>query len=159
MQKIVLMRKEFLDDGTFGELVLGPKVFQTGELPYRDIDKDSYSDSDYSCIAPSPTQKDRLVYPAKVTFSNRFKKDLYELSNTEKRFSIRIHSANFMGDAKKINPKTGNPYKCQLNGCIALGGSVGERDGQRAILGSKKAVEEFMAILANQPFELEIYNA
>lgn len=145
MQRLVLVRKESTDEGTFGELVVGPMKFYTGELPWRDVDKDGYSDADYSCIAPG-------VYPARVTRSNRFQRDLYELFNVEKRFSIRIHPANWMGDSKK-------GFKCELNGCIALGKSITTLDGQKAISGSKKAVEEFMAALANQPFEIEIRNA
>lgn len=145
MQRITLIRNESTDEGTFGELVVGPMKFYTGELPWRDVDKDNYSDSDYSCIAPG-------IYPAKVTKSERFKRDLYELFNVEKRFSIRIHPANWMGDSKL-------GFKCQLNGCIALGKSIGTLDGQKALEDSKQAVAEFMAALANQPFEIEIKNA
>lgn len=142
MERIILKRKSSNDSGTFGEINYCGKTFYTGELPYRDLNNDGYSDSDISCIRPG-------VYLAKVTYSERFSTNLYELFNVEKRFSIRIHSANFMGDKSK-------GYKCQLNGCIALGRSIGILNNQKAILQSKDAVKEFMTLLGNNDFELEV---
>jgi hypothetical protein len=69
-----------------------------------------------------------------------------------KRAGIRIHSANFMGDASK-------GFHSQLNGCVALGERLGIMEGQKALLLSKPAIRKFENCMGKQPFLLEIKNA
>ncbi len=133
-----LTRSESGDEGTFGELLVLDRVFKTGELPWRD------NNPDFSCI-PAGT------YQAKVTFSNRFQRPLYELQAVPAREHIRMHPANWMGDTKK-------GLKCQLEGCIALGFAVGQLEDQKAIQQSKAAVAEFMELTQSQDIELTIEN-
>ena len=74
---------------------------------------------------------------------------MYEIINVPKRFGIRIHAANFMGDEKKGKKK-------QLNGCIALGLRIGTMDNQTALLLSGPAIRKLEDITGKKPFLLEI---
>lgn len=142
MQRIQLLRLTSSDAGTFGKISLAGVSFATGELPWRDVDGDQVSDLDTSCIPCG-------IYPAKVTWSPRFQRDLYELAGVPGRSSIRIHPANFMGDKAK-------GFRSDLQGCIALGRKLGRIDGQAAVLDSRGAIHDFMQLLNGQPFELEV---
>lgn len=137
--KLTLVRHETSDHGTFGTIEVGPHRFYTGELPWRDNDKD------LSCLPVG-------VYTCIRTMSARFKRQLYLLSPTGKRIGIRIHPANLVGDTKL-------GLKSQLHGCIALGERLGFIDRQKAILVSQSAVRKFEALLKGQPFTLEIIDA
>jgi hypothetical protein len=137
-----LERKRTGDDGTFGVITVGDRSWFTGELPWRDIDRDGISDNDFSCI---PAGR----YQCKMTFSPRFKTQTYEVLGVRGRHSIRIHPANYMGDSKKGK-------RCQLHGCIALGKKLGIMDGQGAVLVSRPAVREFETALNKEPFTLEV---
>lgn len=136
--KAVLTRLEADDQGTFGVLDFEGRRWFTGELPWRD------NQANISCVPPG-------VYPCRLTYSPRFLRPLY-LVDLEGRLGVRIHPANFMGDASK-------KLLCQLNGCIALGEKRGIMEGQKAILVSQPAVEQFQALAAGRPFDLEIRHA
>lgn len=133
---VVLRRLESGDQGTFGRVTAGPLSLYSGELPWRD------NASSISCV-PAGT------YRAVVTYSPRFGRGLYLLAPTSPRVAIRIHPANVMGDASK-------GFKCQLNGCIALGERLGWMAGQKALLLSQPAVRRLMEFTAGRPFQLEI---
>ena len=47
-------------------------------------------------------------------------------------------------------------YRCQLNGCIALGERLGYIDGQKALLLSAPAMRRFLDAARGEPFTLEI---
>jgi hypothetical protein len=74
---------------------------------------------------------------------------MYEITGVPGRAGIRIHSANFGGDAER-------GWKKQLNGCVALGEAFGVMDGQKAVLLSKPAIRRFEALLDGAEFTLEI---
>ncbi len=74
---------------------------------------------------------------------------MFEVESVPKRGGIRIHSANLMGDDSK-------GYKRQLNGCIALGQTLGRIEGQKALLLSKPAIRQFEDLMNRQDFTLEI---
>ena len=133
-----LSRKETSDEGTFGVLTFenNGRSWFTGELPWRD------NASNISCL---PTG----LYPCRPTFSSRFNRVLYLVDKTGPRTGIRIHSANFMGDLSK-------GYKCQLNGCIALGNKLGWINKQKAIIGSSSAMISFQQYINGREFQLEI---
>lgn len=76
---------------------------------------------------------------------------MYLVENVNKRSGIRIHSANFMGDLTL-------GYKCQLNGCIALGEKFGVVNGQKAVLLSNPAIRKFESLMSGQSFVLEVIN-
>jgi hypothetical protein len=65
------------------------------------------------------------------------------------RAGVRVHPANLMGDASK-------GYRCQLNGCIALGERLGWMDGQKVVLLSQPAVRRLESFFGGHPFQLEI---
>lgn len=145
MVKLVLQRHTTGDHGTFGTIQVGDKTLFTGELPWRDLDEDCISDSDFSCI---PAGTFRCTH----TFSPRFKRKLYEVHGVPGRVTIRIHPATFMGDSKK-------GFKCQLRGCIVVARALGYMDKQRCTLLTRLGVGDLEAYLERKPFLLEVRNA
>lgn len=136
MTLVTLERHETSDQGTFGRILLPGGVFLfTGELPWRE------NQSNVSCIPEG-------LYPCSWTFSERFRRRLYQVASVLSRTGIRIHSANLMG----AHP----PYLAQLNGCIALGEKLGTIDGQKAVLVSRPALTKFETLMGGKPFTLEI---
>lgn len=138
MDRIILERFETSDQGTFGRIRIYDKIFYTLELPWRD------NANNLSCIPAG-------VYDCDFTMSARFKRKLYLVQAVNNRTGIRIHPANLAGD-KTLG------YKCQLNGCIALGEKLGAIDGQKAILISQPAVSKLEILLKGQSFKLEVIN-
>ena len=69
-------------------------------------------------------------YPLLLEYSPRFEKDLWELKNVPNRYECKFHSAN---------------YWFQLNGCIALGSSLADinGDGYNDVINSKKTMKAF----------------
>jgi hypothetical protein len=135
--KALLSRFYTSDQGTFGRLRVENKTWFSGELPFRN------NENDFSDIPEG-------FYECSWTWSNHFKRYTYEL-RVPGRFGVRIHPANFFGDAKK-------GLRCQLEGCICLGEKVGQMEGQRAILLSAPAIREFETLMNKQPFLLEVKN-
>lgn len=138
MQHVVLQRLESTDEGTFGTIELGELRLFTGELPWRENARS------ISCIPAG-------IYPCAFTYSPRFRRLMYLVDGVENRSGIRIHSANFMGDAAL-------GMKCQLNGCIAPGMRIGWMDKQKAIFSSMTATRLLQRKLEEKSFTLEIRN-
>jgi len=136
MIRAILQRLETSDEGTFGKIEFGGHAWHTGELPWRD------NKPLISCI-PAGT------YLVEMDPSPRFGRDLYELRKVPGRTVILIHPANFCGDRAC-------GLESELNGCIALGLSVGSLRGQKAVLASGRAVAQFQAALNREPFMLEV---
>lgn len=69
-------------------------------------------------------------YICKYEYSNRFKKNLWELKDVPNRSECKFHSAN---------------YWYQLNGCIALGRSISDinKDGYNDVTSSKSTMSAF----------------
>lgn len=138
MKKLTLIRKETGDQGTFGTLDLDGLMFYTGELPWRNNahGASSIPAGTYLCTwGPSP----------------KFGRDLYHLQDVPGRDHILIHPANRMGDVAL-------GFKSDLNGCLALGLLSGEMEGQKAILQSRPAVQQFEQEMGKEDFELTILN-
>lgn len=140
MNKLTLTRLESTDQGTFGTLEVlcqgFAEYFYTGELPWRE------NKPNISCI-PTGT------YTGQLSYSPRFKRQMYSIDGVKDRAGIRVHSANYMGDDAK-------GFKRQLNGCIALGEKLGVMENQKALLLSSPAVRRFESFLCGAAFELEI---
>lgn len=90
-----------------------------------------------SCCIPAGT------YKCKLTFSNRFQKNLYLVLNTGIREGVRLHSGNTIND---------------IEGCILLGLKI-----QKNIFGyeyfladSQKAFKKFYEITKNQQIIIKI---
>ncbi len=73
-------------------------------------------------------------YKCVLEYSDRFKKNLWELKNVPNRSECKFHSAN---------------YFKQLNGCIALGSDFKDvnSDGWKDIINSKDTMNEFHEVL------------
>lgn len=83
------------------------------------------------------------TYTVKWTFSPRFLKYTYEVQNVPNRSGIRIHAGNYYKD---------------FNGCIGLGSSVSDINGDKIddITNSKVTIEKFEKLLNKREFVLEI---
>lgn len=140
MNRARLERTESTDHGTFGVLRIDRKKFYTGELPWRE------NKSGISCLPDG-------IYECVWTYSPRFQRFMYVVEEPfPHRDGIRIHSANLFGDKSK-------GLRCEVQGCIALGTRLGFIGGQRALLASAPAVQEFEDYLSGEPFILEISSA
>lgn len=136
MNRVYLQRLESTDHGTFGKLIVDNQWFYTGELPWR------LNSPFVSCIPAG-------FYECKWSYSARFQRFCYEVEDVPHRDGIRFHSANLMGD-KTVG------LVSQVEGCIALGTFMGFLKGQRAVLGSRQAMDRFERYMAEEPFLLEI---
>ena len=133
---VTIERLDSTMEGTFGRLTFNNFVCFTGELPWKD------NQSNISCIPKG-------MYFCHWTYSERFKRMMYLVDNVPNRGGIRIHPANLMGDDSQ-------GFKRQLNGCIALGQTLGMIDRQKALLLSRPVVRQFEDLMKGREFTLEI---
>lgn len=136
MKTARLVRTTTGDEGTFGTLTVDGHTFVSGELPDR-------------ANAPGISSIPAGSYLCKWQFSPKFQRDVYHLQDVPGRTVVEIHPGNVMGD-KALG------FKSDLNGCLALGMDRGVIDGQKAILNSREALDNFEKITAHQDFTLEI---
>lgn len=132
----ILQRTSSSDQGTFGEFVCEGYSCFSMELPWR------FNKKQISCI-PAGTYKCQLFE------SPKFGRYLYRLEKVPGRTVILIHPANWAGDTHK-------GFRTQLNGCISLGEKVGTLEGQKALIGSKNAVQKLHDLLKGEQFTLVI---
>lgn len=93
--------------------------------------------NDISCIPPG-------VYPVKLEYSPRFRKDLWEIYDVPNRSECKFHAAN---------------YARQLNGCIALGNKRVDLDGDgyKDVTSSRDTMKRFhIALHGNTVARLEV---
>lgn len=149
---ILLERHDTGPQGTFGKMILPDfnKSYYSCELPWIN------NAPRISCIPDAAWNLEHKYclpegeYEVKMRKSPKFGW-VYWISNVPMRSLCLIHAANLAGDTTK-------GYKTQLEGCIALGFSLGWIDKQKAILRSRPAVVEFMNVLEKAPFLLKIVN-
>lgn len=133
---VTIERLDSTDEGTFGRFTFHDFVCFSGELLWSD------NEPSISSIPPGR-------YVCIWSYSAKFKRQMFEITNVPGRAGIRIHAANFMGDDRK-------GFKKQLNGCVALGEKLGRMDGQKALLISKPAIRQFESLMNGKSFTLEI---
>jgi hypothetical protein len=77
------------------------------------------------------------VYDVVLEYSNRFKKELWEIKGVPNRSECKFHAANFA---------------YQLEGCIALGVAVKDIDGDGIpdVAGSRIAMRKFHKVLSGE---------
>lgn len=137
MDTVRLDRQQTSPMGTFGRLFLPQAELFTGELPWRD------NRPGVSCIPEGD-------YPCRWSVSGRYG-HIYGVFDVPDRQYIRLHNGNFCGD-REVG------LLSHVEGCILLGQAFGRIQGQQAILLSRPALSQFHAILAEQPFTLEVRN-
>ncbi len=132
MEKVDVIRLERSDQGVFGVLRVGGWVqCLTLEPPDRN------NQANVSCI---PAGR----YVCQKRKSHRFG-PTWEVLNVPDRSDILFHAGNRASDSR---------------GCILLGGRMGELEGQRALLGSRSAVQDFRSVLGSvDEFELSVAEA
>jgi hypothetical protein len=131
-----LVRTSTSSHGTFGELDCGDFHTLTLELPWYE------NRQTISCI-PKGT------YQCDWTYSPRFKRFMYQVSDVPNRSGIRIHSGNLGGDVLK-------GLKTHVNGCILMGTRIGILSGQKALLLSAPEVLRFENYMEHKSFRLII---
>jgi len=115
--------------GTFGRLNLGEFTLYTVERPWLD------NRPSISCI-PEGT------YRCEPRRYNRGGYDTVEVLGVPGRSHILFHRGNTMHD---------------VEGCIALGNRLGSLGGLWAVLESREALEAFLGLYGDFPFQLEIF--
>ena len=136
MRHATLISNPPSDYGTFGVLLLdNHQSWCTGELPWRQ------NQNGISCIPAG-------VYTCKWILSPKHG-ECYQITGVPHRDMIEIHSANWMGDARKGKLS-------QLLGCVSLGLAYGILNNQPALLQSKAAIAQFEAAMNKEDFELTI---
>lgn len=136
MRTVILKRDTSTPEGTFGTVTTDwGLILCSGELPWCD------NFARFSCIPAGQ-------YICDWKFSPKHG-NCYHVQEVPGRSEIEIHSANFVGDSRL-------GLKCQLEGCITLGTSIGELEHQKALLESRKAILEFEENLQREDFQLTI---
>lgn len=138
MNTYTLSRMPSADDGTFGTLIIGDKTFYTAELPWRD------NQPKISCVPVA-------MYVVKPHISPKFG-SCYILENVPNRSNVLIHVGNYAGDRSL-------DLKCDVEGCILIGKAIvmAQLDKpQRMVTNSRVAFTEFIKLVGNKAFELEI---
>lgn len=128
MNTFNLIRFETSDQGTFGKLYRGTEDLgiYTGELP------DKGNEKNVSCIPKG----EYAVTPSLFKSTSAWR-----VHNVPNRSGILIHIGNYCGDYPE--------YSTDVRGCILLGHNFGTLSNQKAILGSRSAIEEFDNITLN----------
>jgi len=135
LMNLILMHKSTSDSGTFGQLYFGSEfVCFTGELPWRE------NQSNISCIP-------ERIYTVKPHVSPRFGKCL-SVGQTGSRTHVLIHAGNWCGDKSK-------GLKSDVKGCILTGSNIGNISSQKAVTGSKVALNKLLS-LVTEPTKLFI---
>lgn len=140
MKQAFLLRQAESDEGTFGTLRVyesGALLFScfTGELPNRD-NRQGLSRIPMGSYKCQPWHSKK--YP-----------NHYNVMDVPGREAILIHTGNFCGDRTL-------GYKTNVLGCILVGRALGTIQGQKAVLGSKLAMNDLRGVLGGNLFSLDI---
>jgi len=138
MEKVHIFRTRQSAHGTEGVLSCDGLLLFTLELPWKE------NQSNISCI-PSGD------YMVKPRVSPKFG-ETYHVQEVEDRSYILIHQGNFAGDKEK-------DLKTHVQGCILLGRKRGVLGGQRAVLSSRLAVNDFKKYMGKKSFQLQIHES
>jgi hypothetical protein len=155
MKQATLTRQASTPQGTPGELTTDQStdVFATLELPWQN------DQPDVSCIPPAPGET--VTYLVKKAPSEHMTRlfnkhfpgvDMYEMQDVQGRSGCFIHPGNWAGDVSQ-------GYRSDVEGCILLGLSHADLEGQAAVISSVTAIGEFLALMGGEDFQLTIKSA
>ncbi|MBO7920945.1 hypothetical protein J5X92_01775 [Alteromonas sp. K632G] len=139
---IELLRHTTDEQGTPGNMFIGPWFAHTLELPWRD------NLPNLSCI-PAGDYSMRLVKTRKPIGG---RSHLYLIEDVPQRSSILAHAGTWAGNKEK-------GLKTSVLGCVLIGYRTGVHQNQRAIFDTRRAIGDFHNILAGQPARISIRNA
>lgn len=128
--KVKITRQYSAETQILGDLTMPGFECKTLELPNKN------NLPNISCIPKG-------IYNCRWTFSWKFLRYTYEVTDVIGRSGIRFHPANFFFD---------------LKGCIALGDKYGDlnRDAWADLINSKITVAKFEQLLNKKSFQLTI---
>lgn len=130
MDTVFLLRHNRGGKVTLGTLYAKGQVFKTLEPPWKE------NRSNISCIPPNLYNSVYLHQSA----SGKYKK-VYHVRDVPKRSGILIHN--------------GNLVKHTL-GCVLIGYRLGTLARQPAVLNSRSALQDFVTLMDNKPFNIII---
>lgn len=140
MDRLLILRDDSSDEGTFGVAMFNGRTWHSLELPWRD------NEPDLSCVPEG-------VYHASLVDSPRFKRMVYLLQGVPGRTRCEVHPANWAGD-------TTLGWHSDLEGCTTMGISVGEltpegKAPQLAVLNSDVAIDQLLQATGGADIEIE----
>jgi allophanate hydrolase subunit 2 len=130
------------DSGSFGRVLAKGREFTSLELPWRENQRNK------SCIPPGR-------YLCTWTYSNRFKREMYEVTGVSGRVGVRLHKGNWAGDTEK-------GLHSDSHGCPMYGKDQsilippGMTEPQAAISASRLAMQEFEDLMGKEDFYLDV---
>lgn len=134
MRTCILLRNKSGSKQTLGILTIfdTKDMFHTLELAWKDNKRN------VSCIPVGN-------YDVKWTYSPKYKRKMYLVSNVPNRKGIRIHSGNYYSD---------------ILGCILLGSDHTDinKDGLKDVVNSRNSIKKFENIMGGKDFVLKIQN-
>jgi len=138
METVDLIRNQTGSHGTFGILRCpnGLKLF-TAEPPWKD------NRANLSCLPEGD-------YTVARWKSNRFG-HVYIVEGTAPRTHVLFHSGNLAGDTEL-------GFTTHTHGCILPALKFGHYKGQKAVLGSRPALNKFIKVMGGKGFNLRIKN-
>lgn len=139
MNQVTIRREPSTDQGTLGRLIAlrldARFACWTLELPWRDNQRN------VSCI---PVGQYTVDWSRSAHFG-----EVYRVQGVEGRSGILIHHGNWAGDTAK-------GFKTSVAGCILVGLSRSEIDGQRVVMQSQTARAAFEEFMGRERFRLVI---
>lgn len=143
MKQVFITRQPSTNQGTFGTLTTDQSedVFASGELPWK---------NDASMVSCIPVG----IYTCSLTPNQRmmdlFGLTMFQILDVPGRTDCFIHPGNYCGDVSL-------GWKSDVEGCIILGLSQGYlMNQQQAVISSRPAIKEFMALMGTDDFQLTI---
>jgi len=125
---ITMIRTETGQDGTFSKLLLPNADRAAAEPPWKD------NRTDVSCIPPD-------TYECEVNESPHFGL-CPEILNVPGRTHVRMHAGNWAGDVEVGK-------RSDSEACILPGQKVTELEGQMAVSGSRKTLQELLNVVCD----------
>jgi hypothetical protein len=135
METVILLRDEVSPSVIRGTLYAKDKTFQILERPWKNNTRNE------SCIPETGdiSKPYRAVFLSRSA-SGRYK-NIYHIQNVPNRGGILIHQGNVVDHTR---------------GCLIIGKKRGNLAGKLAVLNSRTALNEFVLLMEEKPFELII---
>jgi hypothetical protein len=135
METVVLLRDEIYPSVIRGALYAKDETFQILERPWKNNARNE------SCIPETLDVSKPYQCVFLLQSSSGKYKNVYQIKNVENRGGILIHQGNVVEHTR---------------GCLIIGKKRGKVAGKLAVLNSRTALNEFVMLMEQKPFELII---